>query len=69
MKVDIKEEIVYVLENRVKETKDFRNVEEYINYILSQVVDKLSGEKDKNVFSKEDEKKIKEKLKSLGYLD
>ena len=72
--VNIKKEILQKLEKRVKETGSFKNVGEYINYILEQVVEKLEKEKrnagkEKPVFSKKDEQKVKERLRGLGYLD
>jgi len=74
MKVDIKEGIIKRLKQRVEETNEFKNTEEYINYILKQVAERLDQEKEDNndseeVYSEEDEKKVKERLKSLGYLD
>lgn len=67
MKVEIKDQIIKRLDQRVKEGKDFRNVEEYVNYILQQVVDRLNLESPKS--RKEDEEKVKERLKSLGYME
>ncbi|HHE36816.1 MAG TPA: CopG family transcriptional regulator [Candidatus Woesearchaeota archaeon] len=70
--VKIKKNILKKLEKRVKESGSFRNVDEYINYILEQVVKRLEREKvkeQKHVFSKKDEEKVKERLRSLGYLD
>ncbi len=74
MKVEINDKILKRLQKRVKETDEFNNVEEYINYILKQVAERLDQEKEDNndseeVYSEEDEKKVKERLKSLGYLD
>ncbi len=75
MKVDINKEIAEKLEKRVKEKDDFKSVEEYINYILGQVVERLDEDSEKKdeegeeVYSEEDEEKVKERLRSLGYLD
>lgn len=70
MKINIKEEIAKKLKKRVDESDEFKNIEEYVNYILNQVVERLKKEnKEKEVYSEEDEKKVKERLKSLGYLD
>ena len=68
MKVEIKKGIAERLKKRIEETKDFENVEEYINNILSQIVERLDAEQT-GQHSDEDEAKVKEKLKSLGYLD
>jgi Arc/MetJ-type ribon-helix-helix transcriptional regulator len=75
MKIKIPEEIVQRLQERVNSTDEFKDVEEYINYILEQVVERLENEnkdnenKGESVFSKEDEEKVKERLRGLGYLD
>jgi Arc/MetJ-type ribon-helix-helix transcriptional regulator len=71
MKIEIPEKIAEKLKKRVESTDEFKNVEEYVNYVLGQVVEKLEGEKEEKeeVFSKEDEEKVKERLKGLGYLD
>jgi len=73
MEIKIKEEITKKLQERVDSTDEFNNVEEYVDYILKQVVERLEGEKPEKeegpVFSKEDEEKVKERLKGLGYLD
>lgn len=68
MKIEIKEEIIKELNKRIRERKDFKSIDEYINYILQQVVERIKSEK-KETFSKEDEANVKERLKSLGYLD
>ncbi|MBW3019066.1 CopG family transcriptional regulator [Candidatus Woesearchaeota archaeon] len=71
--IKIPKEIADRLQKRVDESNgEFNTVEEYVNYILGQVVERLeaeSNEHDEEVYSEEDEKKVKEKLKALGYLD
>ena len=74
MKVEIKEKIAKALRKRVNESKEFKNIEGYVNYVLEQVVERLKEEscgkeEKKEVYSKEEEKKVKERLRSLGYLD
>ncbi|MBD3259842.1 CopG family transcriptional regulator [Candidatus Woesearchaeota archaeon] len=71
MKIEIKDEFIKKIENRIKQTDEFKSVEEYVNYIIEQVVSKLENKKEesKPVFSKEDEEKVKDKLRGLGYLD
>ncbi len=75
MKVEIKEELVPKLKERVDNSEEFESVESYVNYILGQVVERLENEdkdeasKEEIVFSKEDEEKVKERLRGLGYLD
>jgi len=56
--------------NRIEELADKAKVgsaEEYIVSILEEKIAENQGKSDK--FSKEDEEKVKEKLKALGYMD
>mgnify|MGYP000064710827 CR=1 FL=1 len=68
MKVEIKDEIYEKIKERIKGT-EFSSVEEYVNFVLEEV---LKDDEDEEEFefelSEEDEEKIKERLKSLGYL-
>ena len=63
----IPERIFNRLKQRVESTGEFSTVDEYVAYILGQVVERLEGEKQEH--SKEDEERIKQRLKNLGYLD
>lgn len=59
------------LAERIKrriEGTGFRSLSEYVIYILREVI---SSEKEEveEPFTKEDEEKVKEKLRALGYLD
>jgi len=53
------------IEQRVAGT-EFHSVDEYVNFVLEEV---LKEEEPETTFSKEDEKEVKKRLKSLGYLD
>lgn len=54
------------IEERIKGT-DITSVDSYISRVLRE---HLSGdESSPEVFSKEDEEKVKERLKALGYID
>ena len=54
------------IEERIEGTK-FPSVSSYVAKVLD---DSLSRETEtKEVFSKEDEEKVKERLKALGYID
>ncbi|MDY6777647.1 MAG: CopG family transcriptional regulator [Candidatus Nanohaloarchaea archaeon] len=68
--VKIDEDIYTLLAERAEE-KDFDDTDEYVHYVLDQVADKIRRKKgrDKEGFSKEDEEKVKERLRGLGYLD
>ena len=50
---------------------DFKNVDDYVAYVLNQVLDELEGQSQKtgtNVFSKEEQKDMEDRLRSLGYM-
>ena len=48
----------------------FSSLSSYVTYILRQVVSSIEDEEgQKEAFSKEDEERVKNRLKSLGYLD
>lgn len=49
------------------EGTEFTSVSDYIVFILREVV--LEEDEEKETFTEEEEKKIKERLRSLGYLD
>jgi len=58
------------LEKIVKDSSEFSSVNDYATYILKQIAEKkLASQKQDEVYSKEDEAKIKERLQNLGYLD
>lgn len=69
--VEVSEETYGLLAKRA-EDKGFDTTDEYINYVLDQVAEKakrkMEDDEDQE-FSKEDEEKVKERLKGLGYLD
>ncbi len=69
--IKISKKIADILQKRVDENDEFKNVEEYVNYILGQVVERLEKEskkEDEQIFNEEDKAKIKQRLKNLGYL-
>ena len=52
---------------RVKESDgEFKDVEEYVTFVLSEVV--KEEDEEENVYSPEEEEEIKRRLKALGYL-
>lgn len=73
MQINISEELGKDLEKIVAASKEFNSVDEYVAYVLKQIADKkLAGAKNsqqEEVYSKDDEAKIKERLQNLGYLD
>lgn len=66
--IKVPKEIIRKIEERIKET-EFKTVDEYVNFVLEEVVKETSEEEPEEVFSKEDEAKVKERLRALGYLD
>ncbi len=54
------------IEKKIKGT-EFSSVSSYVTKVLREVLSK--EEEKKEVFSKEDEEKVKERLKALGYID
>ncbi len=44
----------------------FTSVSDYVTFVLREI---LAHSNDQEAFTEEDEKKVKERLKSLGYLD
>jgi hypothetical protein len=72
VKVGIKSDIYKKIKKRVAKT-EFENVQEYVNYVLEEVIKQVEeedkGQDDDAAYSKEDEEKVKERLRALGYLD
>lgn len=67
-KVKVEIEIPKNLYEKVKEKYEdagFKDLNEFILFLLEQVV----GETEEQVFSPEEEEKVKERLRSLGYID
>jgi Arc/MetJ-type ribon-helix-helix transcriptional regulator len=63
--VALPEEIVRGLEARMKGSA-FENVDAFIAFVLGRLLDQSAeGE----AFSAEDERQLKERLRSLGYID
>lgn len=67
MNITLKDDLVEKLTARVEASSDFSTVEEYVNYILEEVIKQTEGEE--SAFSSEEEKEVKDRLHDLGYLD
>lgn len=64
--VSLPAELYKAIEVRIAET-EFRSVEEYVVFVLEEV---LKDEEDDEIpFSAEDEEEVKKRLRALGYLD
>ncbi len=61
------------LAKKIKKRMDgtgFNSISSYVTYVLRQVISSIEeDEKDQESFSEEDEEKVKERLRALGYLD
>ena len=55
------------IDERVKST-GFESVEEYVTFVLEEVLKEEDGEEE-HAFSKEEEEEVKKRLRALGYLD
>lgn len=58
-------ELYRKIEQRIKAV-GFHSVEEYVAFVLEEVV---KEEESASTFSEEDEAEVKKRLKALGYLD
>jgi Arc/MetJ-type ribon-helix-helix transcriptional regulator len=47
----------------------FNSLSAYATYVLREVISNIEDEEHDDAFSKEDEEKVKERLRALGYLD
>ncbi|RLF26858.1 MAG: CopG family transcriptional regulator [Thermoplasmata archaeon] len=47
----------------------FTSLSSYVTYVLREVLSGIEEEEREEAFSKEDEEKVKERLRALGYLD
>lgn len=58
--------------NKIEERIDgtgFTSVSSYVTYVLREIIANKEEEETENPFTEEDEKKVKDRLKALGYLD
>lgn len=53
------------IKKRLQET-DFTSVSDYVSYVLREFLTSLE---ENEVFTEEEEKKVKDRLRALGYLD
>jgi len=56
------------IEERVKST-EFGSVDEYVLFVLEEVLKEEGEEEEERAFSKEEEEEVKKRLKALGYID
>jgi DNA replication initiation complex subunit (GINS family) len=65
VKIEISDDLYQKIQERIKNLPEHKSVDEYAQKILAEKL----NEKRNEVYSKEDEEKIKSRLKGLGYLD
>jgi Arc/MetJ-type ribon-helix-helix transcriptional regulator len=64
--IPIPNSLIEKIENRIKE-REFASVSEYILYVLEQVVQEDTDIEE--TITEDNEKKVKEKLRALGYFE
>ncbi|KAA0004931.1 MAG: CopG family transcriptional regulator [Thermoplasmata archaeon] len=64
--IEIPETLAKKIEDMIKDTS-FNSISDYITYVLEELLEDM--EEEEETFSKEEEEKIKERLRALGYLD
>ena len=65
--VSLPKPLVQKIKERIEGT-GFNSVSSYVTYVLREVIANLD-EEEEEAFSEEDEEKVKERLRALGYLD
>ena len=66
--IKVPEELIEKIKERIQGT-EFNSIDEYATFVLEEVVKETGEEEPEQVFSEEDEHKVKERLRALGYLD
>jgi Arc/MetJ-type ribon-helix-helix transcriptional regulator len=67
--VSIPKILVEKVKERMKGT-GFSSVSSYVTYVLRQVLSSIEEEeKSKQAFTKDEEEKVKQRLRDLGYID
>lgn len=67
--VSIPKPLIKKIKERMKGT-GFASVSSYVTYVLRQVISSIEeDERSKQAFTKEEEEKVKQRLRDLGYID
>ncbi|KAF5423304.1 MAG: hypothetical protein C00003105_00039 [ANME-2 cluster archaeon HR1] len=66
--IKIPKQMISKIEARLEET-GFESVDKYVTFVLEEVIKEVEDEEPEEVFSEEDEEKVKGRLRALGYLD
>ena len=64
--VEISKEIYDKVKKFIEDSGEFKSVEEFIEFVLREVLEEEGAEE--AVYSKEEEEEIKKRLRALGYL-
>ncbi len=65
--VNISKELVDEIQRRVDESRgEFKTVEEYIEFVLTEI---LKEDEPEQSYTSEEEEEIKERLRRLGYIE
>lgn len=69
IKVPIPKSLYSQIEILVEESPEFNRVEQFVKFVLEEVLKEEPEKKKKEkVYSEEEEEEIKDRLRSLGYL-
>ncbi|MFX1388586.1 MAG: ribbon-helix-helix domain-containing protein [Promethearchaeota archaeon] len=66
--VSIPKPLAEKVKERMKGT-GFSSVSSYVTYVLRQLLSSIEEERSKQAFTKEEEEKVKKRLRDLGYID
>ena len=66
--IQIPAEIFEQIQQRVTGT-EFSSVEEYVTFVLEEVLKDEDEDESETPFTAEDEEEVKKRLRALGYLD
>jgi hypothetical protein len=66
--IQIPKRIIEQIHQRLPQT-DFKTVDDYVTFVLEEVLREVDDQETDKSMSEEDEKKVKERLKALGYLE
>jgi len=66
--ISIPSQLAEKIKKRIEGT-GFHSLSSYVTYVLREVISGIENEEEEEAFSKEDEEKVKDRLRALGYLD
>jgi len=70
--VALPKSVVERVRRRVQNSNEFKSVDEYIAYVMDQMLTELEGESEKtgdaSPFSKKDQEDVEQRLRDLGYI-